>query len=93
MKSARWLEIETVSADPIRLGELTIIQFARVVRVRAPFFAGGLTWVSPANVVIARNGQFELIAVRDVTRQVLYGLWGLALSLGLWLWWAGRRLR
>ena len=86
----RWLEIETLSPGPIRLGTATIIPFARVVRLRAPFFSGGLTWVSPMNVVVARNGRFEQVAVRDVTRQVQYGLWGLTITLGLWLWWAGR---
>lgn len=88
--AASWLEIETLSSGPMRVGQVTIIPFTRVVRVRVPLISGGLTWIYPVYVMVERNGRFELMAVRDVTRRVLYGLWAFTVTLGLWLWWAGR---
>ena len=90
----RWLEIETQSLTPIRLGDVVATPHARVVRVRAPFVSGGLVWVKPLWVGVSGNGlPAQRLVVRDVTRTALLGLLGLTIAGGLWLVWAGRKHR
>ena len=66
---------------PVIVGDVRVTPWSQALIIRLPF--GQLVWNRPTAVVVERAGQAERIPVRDVTRLVQVGLFGLALGIGI----------
>lgn len=83
---------ETQAGQPIRHGDVTLVPFARTLRVLLPWhFPGvnwgyGLAWSRPVSVLaVTDDGQEQVIPVRDVTRQAQLGLVGACLGMAIFV--------
>jgi hypothetical protein len=80
----KWLAQENYSGQPVSYRGTTIIPFSRVLRIQIPGISGGLIWNRPVSVLtVDADGQERLFPVRDITRQVVWGLLGLTFLVGL----------
>jgi len=75
-----WIHTETRGAPPIQAGGRTLTLFSQALTVKIPRIPVGLVWNRPASVLVSgEGGQEEILPVKDVTRQVIWSLWGAAL--------------
>lgn len=87
-----FITVETGAGEPILAGGLTIVPFARSLRIHHPGLLGGLLWNRPAAVAIqAGDGPRRMLPVRDVTRQAQLALLGAGLAGSLLIWLTFRR--
>jgi len=92
--SVPWLTVRMVSGAPVRLGTLCVTPYARVVRLSVPGRAMGWVWMRPGPVEVAwDSGATQWLEVRDLTREVLWGLAALCAAAGVWRWLARRLAR
>jgi hypothetical protein len=78
------MSIETHSGTPIPYKEGKLIPFHQSVCLRIPGLHGGLVWNRPTSVlVIKADGGEQVIPVQDVTRQVVWSLFGITLVMAL----------
>ena len=66
---------QTLSSDPITVGDTTITPQSQAITVRWP--TGGWVWNRPVAVLIERDGETERIPIVDVSRIAQLGLLGL----------------
>ena len=73
-----------VEGEPVQAGEVSITPVSRAWIIQLPGWLGGLTWNCPAGVKVQAPGQFEkYLPVRDLTRYVIWTIFGAALSWSL----------
>ena len=74
---------QTVSGDPVTVGDVTVTPQSKALIVRWPF--GGFVWNRPVAVLVERDGSriVERMRVIDVTRMVQLGLLGFGLILSI----------
>lgn len=68
----QFFQWQTMSGEPIKVGETTITPQSRVLVFRFPY--GGFVWNRPTAVLVERAGQSERIAIVDRTRIALVAL-------------------
>jgi hypothetical protein len=70
---------QTVSGDPVTVGDVTVTPQSQALIVRWPF--GGFVWNRPVAILVEREGAriVERMRVVDVTRLVQLGLLGFSL--------------
>jgi hypothetical protein len=70
---------QTVSGDPVTVGDVTVTPQSQALIVRWPF--GGFVWNRPVAILVEREGAriVERMRVVDVTRIVQLGLLGFSL--------------
>ena len=70
---------QTVSGDPVTVGDVTVTPQSQALTVRLPF--GGFVWNRPVAVVVEQGGAHtvERLPVVDVTRLIQLGLLGFSL--------------
>jgi riboflavin biosynthesis pyrimidine reductase len=68
-------QIQTISGDPIAVGDVTVRPQSQALTVRWP--NGGFVWNRPVAVLVDRDGETERVPIIDVTRVVQIGLMGL----------------
>jgi hypothetical protein len=74
---AGFLKIENHSASPIPFRGGQLIPFCQSVRLQIPGLPGGLVWNRPVSLlVVTADGQEQVLAIRDITRQLLWILLG-----------------
>lgn len=75
-----FIQVETRAGEPFLAGEHTITPFSQVVKVQIPGLPGGFIWNRPVSI-LARSaaGDEQVIPVPDITRQMLWALWGASL--------------
>ncbi|MEP7200026.1 MAG: hypothetical protein ABI874_09430 [Chloroflexota bacterium] len=75
MSKKRWLTIETVRGDPIRVGDKTLTPLARRIAVRFDVLGaqggGGIEHVQPIDVVEEIDDVSRRIPIADVTGAAL----------------------
>jgi hypothetical protein len=84
----RFIQVENNAGKPRLAGTSVITPIARSLTIRLPGLQGGLIWNRPVSVVVTdKDGQEQVLPVRDVTRLAQLFLFGLALagSLAFWL--------
>ena len=65
----------TNAGDPIQVGDLKLVPFARSFTLRFPGWNGGIIWNRPVAVsVVFPDGQQEVLPVHDITRRFQIGL-------------------
>jgi hypothetical protein len=75
-----FLSIETHGGAPLRRQGHQLLPFVQTVRLWIPGLPGGLIWNRPVSVlVIADDGEEQVIPIRDLTRQVILALLGATL--------------
>jgi hypothetical protein len=80
----RWLTMRTESLPPLTTGGMRVTLHVRVVRLSVPGRVA-LIWARPGPVeVVTAAGERRWLAVRDVTREVLWGLAALCAAAGIW---------
>jgi hypothetical protein len=68
--SDRLFSIETQAGEPIKAGDVKLVPFSQAVSLRFPGLNGGFIWNRPVSVLtVLPDGQEQVIAVRDVTRE------------------------
>jgi hypothetical protein len=72
------IHYQTVSADPIVIGDTRVTPQAQTLSIRFPF--GGLVWNRPSAVLVERDDGTQRIPIVDVTRLVQIVLFGLILA-------------
>jgi hypothetical protein len=79
-----WLQIETHAGQTLDNRGWRLTPFAQSLRIRWPFLGGGLVWNRPVSVLaVAPDGQENVLPVNDVTRQIVWTLYALALLAAL----------
>jgi len=87
-----FITVETGAGEPILAGGLTIVPFARSVRIHPAGVPVGLIWNSPAALAIqGGDGPDRKLPMRDVTRRVQLALLGAGLAGSLLIWLTFRR--
>jgi hypothetical protein len=76
--SPQRVQLQTRSAEPLLLGNVTLIPQAQALVVRWPH--GGWVWNRPVAVLVERNGQVERIPIRNITKLIQWSL--LAFTIG-----------
>jgi hypothetical protein len=75
---------ETQSGTPITYRGGKLIPFSQALRIHIPGLSGGLIWNRPVSVLaVDTKGQEQILPVQDVTRQVVWSLWGITLLMML----------
>ncbi len=69
------VQLQTISGDPIPVGDVTVTPQSQALIVRWP--NGGFVWNRPVAVLVDRDGETERVPIIDVTRVVQIGLMGL----------------
>jgi len=72
------IQYQTVSADPIVVGDTRVTPQSQALTIRLPF--GGMVWNRPSAVLIERDDMTQHIPIVNVTRVVQIVLFGLILS-------------
>jgi hypothetical protein len=72
------IQYQTVSADPIVVGDTRVTPQTQTLTVRLPF--GGLVWNRPVAVLVERDDGTQRIPIRNMTRVTQIVLFGLILS-------------
>lgn len=79
-----WLQIETRAGRTLENHGWRFTPFAQSLRIRWPFLGGGLIWNRPVSVLaVAPDGQESILPVTDITRQIIWTIYGLALLVAL----------
>jgi hypothetical protein len=73
-----FIQYQTISADPIVVGDTRVTPQAQTLTIRFPF--GGMVWNRPAAVLIERDDLTQRIPIVDVTRVVQIVLFSLIFS-------------
>jgi hypothetical protein len=71
------IQWQTVSGNPMTVGDVTVTPQSQALTVRWPF--GGFVWNRPVAILVERRGlhSAERIPIVDVTRIAQLGLFGL----------------
>jgi hypothetical protein len=77
-RMAHW---QTVSAEPVRVGAVTLTLQSQLLSIRLP--SGGFVWHRPTAVLVARYGRTEQLAIPDPTRDALLAFAAAALALAV----------
>jgi len=74
---------QTVSGDPMTVGDVTVTPQSQALIVRWPF--GGFVWNRPVAILVERNGSrtVERMRVVDVTRIIQLGLLSFSLVISI----------
>ncbi len=72
------VQYQTISAEPIVVGDTKVTPQAQALTVRLPF--GGFVWNRPVAVLVERDDGTQRIPIVNVTRLVQIVLFGLILS-------------
>ena len=74
------IQYQTLSADPIVVGDTRVTPQTQTLSIRFPF--GGMVWNRPAAVLVERDDVTQRIPILDVTRvaQVVAGVIARALK-------------
>ena len=71
------VRLETRAGEPIQLKNGKLIPFSQALHIQIPFLWGGVLWECPISVlVIQEDGNEEIIPVRDISRYMVWGLFG-----------------
>jgi hypothetical protein len=74
------LTVENRAGRAIPFGNNTLVPFSQVWHLKLPWVRGGLIWNRPVSVVVQEGDQGEqIVPVQDITRQILWLLFGLSL--------------
>jgi len=78
---ASFLRIETLTGQPIKMGNNELQVRSQVIQFRLPLAHGGLIWNRPVAVVVrSADGQERILPVSDPTRFVVLNLAGLCFA-------------
>jgi hypothetical protein len=81
------IQSEIRAGEPVSAGEIKIVPFSKVWRLRIPGRLGGLIWNRPVSIVtISPDGEEQLHQLRDQTRQVQIALLGSGIIAVLLTW-------
>ena len=73
-----------VEGEPVQAGEVSITPVSRAWMIQLPGWMGGFVWNCPAGVKVRVPGEFEkYLPVRDLTRYVIWTIFGAALASSL----------
>ena len=74
------IQLETTAGDPIYLGKIKAIPFAKSLRVTLPGSIGGFIWNRPISLLLDRgNGEEQVVPLVDFTRVAQLTLLGAGL--------------
>jgi hypothetical protein len=69
------IQREIRTGDPVQVGDYEIIPQTRVLKIQFPGNHGGLIWNHPKAVIVkTSDGQETTLAVRDVTRVIIWSM-------------------
>ena len=71
-------QYQTVSADPIVVGDTRVTPQTQTLSIRFPF--GGMVWNRPSAVLVERDDLTQRIPIVNVTRLAQIVLFGLVLT-------------
>jgi hypothetical protein len=78
------LTVENLAGPAIPYRSNTLVPFTQVWHLKLPWIKGGLIWNRPVSVVVQEADQQErIVPVQDITRQMLWLLFGLSLTSAL----------
>lgn len=81
------LNVEVRAGNPIAMGDRTVTPFAQSIQMKFPGLSGGLIWNRPVSILVQTNeGEERVLAVPDVTRQVIWALVGMSVLTALLAW-------
>ena len=86
-----FIQYQTVSADPIVVGDTRVTPQAQALSIRFP--VGGFVWNRPSAVLVERDDGTQRIPIVDVTRVAQIALFGLILAFSVIITLAARRAR
>ncbi|MBN1148445.1 MAG: hypothetical protein JXA78_14390 [Anaerolineales bacterium] len=76
----KFLSIETHSGATLQRGGYQVTPFSQAVRLQMPGLHGGVIWNRPLSIlVVANDGEEQVLPVRDPTRLAILALLGAAL--------------
>ena len=83
-----WLVSETRAGEPLEWGGRLLVPFAHILGVRLPLpsrWSGAqFTWIRPVSVLVRESdGQETILPVVNITRRVIWGLYGACAALVL----------
>lgn len=84
--------LEQKAGDPIQWNGVKLVPFAQSLYVQNPFWRmSGLIWNRPSSVlVVAADGQEQVLPIRDLTRWVQFSLLGAGFVGAMLIWWLNR---
>jgi hypothetical protein len=92
--AARLLSIETQAGNSYSTTGLQITPFYQLIRVRFPFLPAGLVWKRPVSVLVKDAAEREeVIKIPDLTRVMVWSLWGMWIVLPMFMWFLRKRVR
>jgi len=69
------IQSEIRTGDPIQVGDYELIPQTRVLKIQFPGNQGGLIWNRPKAVIVkTSDGQERILAVRDITRVIIWSM-------------------
>jgi hypothetical protein len=69
------IQSEIRTGDPIQVGDYELIPQTRVLKIQFPGNHGGLIWNRPKAVIVkTSDGQERILAVRDITRVIIWSM-------------------
>jgi hypothetical protein len=71
------VHVQTMSGDPVTVGDVTVTPQSRSLTIRCPF--GNMVWSRPVAVWVERGAWAERIPIVDITRIVQLALLGFGL--------------
>jgi len=82
-----FLNVEVRAGDPIAIGDRTVTPFAQSFQIKFPGMNGGLIWNRPVSILVQTNeGEECVLAVPDVTRQLIWTLAAMSIITALLGW-------
>jgi len=82
-----FMNVEVRAGDPIAIGDRTVTPFAQSIQFRVPGLNGGLIWNRPVSILVQTNdGEERVLAVPDVTRQLIWALAAMSIITALLGW-------
>ena len=71
------VRFETHAGESIQIRDARLIPFTQVLYVQIPGVLGGILWERPVSILVERDdGEEQIIPIQNVTRAILFGLFG-----------------
>lgn len=68
------ITVEEHTGENIRSGDLVITPISKVLKIKPTGFSGGLIWNRPIAIRVQRGAEERVLAIPDITRQVILTL-------------------
>ena len=77
---SNFVQTETLAGEPYKFGDTKITPYSKSLKLLVPGFLGGLIWNRPDSILVQKpDGSEQIIPVIDVTRQVIWAIFGASL--------------